>query len=471
MSARRKIEEALILMIRFKSFVIGLLLVLIFVFISIYAMVTLPYDQAIRMWNSIEYWQDYPKLAFPEWINAFSSKKLPVGTMIFDSREPKLGITKSRQTIAIGGGGMIATIKFSFEYEYDDFPSEIVMWFFINTTQPMLVKVTWIKPDGSQFIVYRNVLEKYQYYRVSGDLELMNRYKFYIIKKLRANITYDITPEIALFAKEDASILSKDTVTPLKGRYRVVIEASSADPNADIDVKLNIYGKVYGLLGTDDKRRDLWIGIMWGAPLALSFGVLASVLTAFLQMIIAATAAWYGGIVDHLISRINEIVMVIPFLPLLIMISYFYKFSIWTLLIVVVALSAFGGGIKTYRAMFLQVKEMPYIEAARAYGASNARIILRYMVPRVLPTIIPAIVLSVPSFVFLEAALAILGVGDPQAITWGKILDEAYTGGALYWGLYHWILAPSVCLMTISIGFALMGFTLDRIFNPRLRER
>jgi len=464
-------RELLSTLFRFKSFVVGLCLILLFVGFSAYAIVTIPYYEAIRMWNSIEYWQDYPKLALPEWINSFSPKKLPVGTIILDSRMQELGISKSVQQIEYGGKGVVINIKFVFNYEYDVFPSELAMWFFVNTTQPLLVQVVWIKPDGTEVPVYADKLGSYKYYRITGDSKFLSSFERELVKKLGAKPNYAMTSEIALFAKEDESILSKETVYPIKGRYRVEIRATSQDPNADLDVKLNIYGKVYGLVGTDRNRRDLWIGILWGAPLALSFGVLASVMTAFLQMIIAATAAWYGKWMDYLISRLNEIVMVIPFLPLLIMISYFYKFSIWTLLFVVVVLSIFGAGIKTYRAMFLQIREMSYIEAAQAYGASNARIIIRYMVPRVLPTIIPNIVLSVPSFVFLEAALAILGVGDPQAITWGKILDEAYSGGALYWGYYHWILAPSLCLVLISIGFALMGFTLDRVFNPRLRER
>ncbi len=465
-----RLRESIKILFRYKSFIIGLFMIMFFVILSIYAIVIIPYDKAIRMWNSIEYWEDYPKLALPAWINSFSSKKLPEGTIILDSRKTELGITKSVQRIEFGGVGTLININMRFTYEYEDFPSEIALWFYVNTTEPMLIIITWVKPDGTEVLVYREVLSSYQYYRLTGDLEFISRFEARLISKLGKKPNYQIPSEIALFAKEDETILDKETVTPLKGKYQVKIKARTGDPKANLDVKINIYGKVYGLLGTDDRRRDLLIGILWGAPLALSFGVLASVATVLLQMIIAAIAAWYGGWVDHLISRINEVVMIIPFLPLLIMISYFYKFSIWTLLIVVVALSMFGPGVKTYRAMFLQVREMPYIEAAQAYGASNARIILRYMVPKILPTIVPNIVLAVPSFVFLEAALAILGVGDPQAITWGKILDEAYTGGALYWGRYHWILAPSLCLVLISIGFALMGFTLDRVFNPRLRE-
>jgi len=147
----------------------------------------------------------------------------------------------------------------------------------------------------------------------------------------------------------------------------------------------------------------------------------------------------------------------------------FYSRSIWTLLGVTVVLSIFTGAIKTDRAIFLQVRESPYIEAAKAYGASGRRIIFRYMIPRIIPLLIPALVSAIPSYVFLEASLAVLGLGDPVLPTWGKVINDAFSNGALYKGYYYWILEPAVLLMITGLGFAMLGFALDRIFNPRLR--
>jgi peptide/nickel transport system permease protein len=161
--------------------------------------------------------------------------------------------------------------------------------------------------------------------------------------------------------------------------------------------------------------------------------------------------------------------MVLPFLAILIMIGTFYSRSIWTILGATVALSIFTGAILTDRAIFLQVKESPYIEAAKAYGASNMRIIFRYMIPRIIPLLIPSLVSAIPSYVFLEASLAVLGLGDPVLPTWGKVINDAFSNAALYKGFYYWILEPAVLLMITGLGFAMLGFALDRIFNPRLR--
>jgi len=152
------------------------------------------------------------------------------------------------------------------------------------------------------------------------------------------------------------------------------------------------------------------------------------------------------------------------------MVGTFYSRSIWLMLGVTILLSIFGGSIITYRSIFLQTKEASYIEAARAYGASSWRIIFSYLIPRMVPLLIPALVSSVPSFVFLEASLAVLGLGDPVLPTWGKIIDDAWADGALYQARYYWVLEPAVLLMITGLGFAMLGFALDRIFNPRLRE-
>jgi len=201
------------------------------------------------------------------------------------------------------------------------------------------------------------------------------------------------------------------------------------------------------------------------------FGLLAAVGTSLSQLVIAGVSTWYGGGVDTLIQRITEINLVLPFLPLLIMIGTFYSHSIFVILSAVILLSIFGQGIKTFRAVFLQVKESPYIEAARSYGASSPRIVFVYMIPRLIPLLIPQFIVLIPTYVFLEASLAILGLGDPTLPTWGKIIQDSQANGALFQGWYYWVLEPSVLLMITGLAFSVVGYGLDRVFNPRLREQ
>ena len=92
-----------------------------------------------------------------------------------------------------------------------------------------------------------------------------------------------------------------------------------------------------------------------------------------------------------------------------------------------------------------------------------------YLIPRIIPLLIPQMVTLIPTFVFLEASLAVLGLGDPVLPTWGKVITDAISNGALYQGQYYWILEPAVLLMLTGLAFAMLGFVLDRVFNPRLR--
>jgi peptide/nickel transport system permease protein len=263
--------------------------------------------------------------------------------------------------------------------------------------------------------------------------------------------------------------LFQDGSKLLQGKYELIIEGILFERGADLDARLVVYGRVHGWAGTDAERRDLSVALLWGTPIAIAFGLLAAVGTTVIALIISAFGSWFGGFLDAAIQRITEVNAMLPRLTFLIMIGIFYSRSIWVMLISIIVLSMFGLGIKTYRAIFLSLREAPYIEAARAYGAGNIRIIFRYMIPRVIPMLIPAFVTAIPEFVFLEASLAILGLGDPNLPTWGKLLFDAYSNEALFKGHYYWVLEPAAFLMITGMSFALVGFALDRIFNPRLR--
>jgi len=262
---------------------------------------------------------------------------------------------------------------------------------------------------------------------------------------------------------------TQEIPTPLAGTYNLRVEGITFEPGADIDGELVILGRVYGLMGSDFDQRDLTIPLMWGIPLALAFGLVGAVTTSLLSMIFAALSAWFGGWVDSLVQRLTEINLVLPTLAIAMTIYLLYSKSIWVILLVFVLLSIFGVGVKNYRAIFIQTREAPYIEAARAYGASNWRIISRYLVPRILPVLIPQLIILTPTFVFLEATLAYLGVQDPNFPSWGKVIINALNSEALQNGYYHWLLEPIGLLFLTGIAFALVGYSLDSILNPKLK--
>lgn len=433
---------------QYPSAIAGAVLITLLVVMAVYAIVAIPYGDAITLWRgSDNIWIETPRNVPPKWINAFRSEKLPETIALRTTEMPEM------KAIEGGDGFYEARIEHVFDYQYDTFPSEINLFF--ETQYEDIsphVEITWETPDGRRISLNEMSVRRTETYRMSQDDRLRRR--------LNGRAAH-----VGLFADPSA----QGDPVPLKGEYKLIIDGYLFEDGADIDSSLIVYGRVHGLAGTDHQRRDITVALLWGTPIALAFGLVAAVGTSLITLALAATGVWFGRWVDAVIRRITEVNMILPMLPILIMIGTFYSRSIWIILSAVVILSIFGASIMTFRAMFLQVKESGYIEAARAYGAGSARIIFRYMVPRVIPVLIPAFVVQIPNFVFLEASLAVLGLGDPVIPTWGKLLEDAYSNGALYMGHYYWVLQPAALLMLAGLGFSMLGFALDRVFNPRLR--
>ncbi len=440
---------------RYPSAIAGLAIIGLLLAVAIYAVVAIPYDEAVRLWRGgEEIWGGTPKLAHPAWTNWFRREKLPETLML----DTTLGDVP-KQVTPLKNGMSDVQISFAFDYPYAAFPQDISVVLTANSPgKPSHFAMEWHTPDGRTIRMGEFSVQGTETYRIAQDTRLQKRLK-------------GQAPEQGLFMPpaSSANLVADGQARAVPGRYDLLVTALTFDPAAQVDARFVLYGQVYGVAGTDHRRRDLSVALLWGTPIALAFGLLAALGTTVLTMVIAAIGSWFGGWVDNLIQRITEVNLILPFLPILIMIGTLYSRSIWLMLGAAILLSIFGGQIKTYRAIFLQVKESPYIEAAKAYGAGNRRIILRYLLPRIVPVLVPQLVSIIPTFVFLEASLAVLGLGDPVLPTWGKVIDDARANGAVFQGQYYWVLEPSLLLMIGGLAFAMVGFALDRVFNPRLR--
>ena len=440
---------------QYPSAIAGLAIIAAMVLFSIYTVIAIPYTVAVDKWRGGEgVWLENPRTAPPKWFNLFPGVNLPETITLGPAGESdEVSVQKERKVVSEEMTDVITT--FTFDYTADDFPQEISLFLTSEHEQKRpLVSLTWLTPDGREIRITDVTVEGPVTVRFSQEEGLERR-----LDGVRA--------EVGLFA-DPAS--PEDDPRPLKGTYQLAAAGLVFEDDADVDARLVVYGQVYGLAGTDHLRRDLTLALMWGMPVALAFGLLAAVGTSVSTLIVAAIGVWFGGIVDATIQRITEVNLILPVLPILIMVGLFYSRSIWVMLGVLVALSVFSSGIKTSRAIFLQIKESPYFEAARAYGAGNFRIIFLYLIPRIIPTLVPGFVVAIPSFVFVEATLAVLNLGDPLLPTWGKVLSDARVNDALYQGNYYWVLEPAALLLLSGLGFAMVGFALDRVFNPRLRD-
>jgi peptide/nickel transport system permease protein len=438
-------------LVGYPSAMVGGILIIILFGVGIYAPIAIPYQEAITLWRGgEEHWRQNPRNVPPLWYNWFTEEELPVSFQYFETDE-----NAARTDAPRPEGGAVSSITYTFDFQADKFPQELIVYFKTQYARSKpFVDLKWVTPDGREIPLASMGLAQSSTFRFSQD------------SRLKRSLG-GVNPTIALFADPESD---PEAPTPLKGTYTLVINGSTFEEGDQIlSTEFVMHGLVAGWFGTDNYRRDLGVAMLWGTPVALAFGTLASLGTSVLTMTIAAIGVWFGSWLDELIQRITEVNLVLPFLNILIMVGVFYSRSIWTMLGVTILLSIFGAAIKTYRAIFLQVRESPYIEAARAYGASHMRIVFRYLIPRIVPLLIPGLVLGIPTFVFLEATLAVLGLGDPVLPTWGKMINDGFNNAALYNGFYYWILQPAALLMFTGLAFAMVGFAMDRVFNPRLR--
>ncbi len=453
----------------------GKLGVAIIIFLIILSMAVPVYTSpgTIKKWNNPKAWVDYPKCAAPGWTDLFT-KKTYCRNMVFNPQD------FYKYSESIGGIYRVIYLIGVIEYNYDSFPN-IMDGFKIslitNSSENLLVNITLMRPDDLSATLWSDsIYVTGQTLPIVTELSAMDHdikkgTCTFIRRVTGENIDWKgVIPHIALFAKVDPNMNDPCKAEVLKGKYKLLIWAITYDPDADLDAKFIVYGSVYGLAGTDARGRDITIGILWGAPIALAFGLMASVILGFLHAIFGVMAGWFGGKIDEVIQRATEMLMIIPTMPILILISFLFRVNVWTLIAILVALNPLGGSTLTIRSMVLQIKEEQHILAALAYGSSNYRIMFKHIFPRILPYMVVGIVMSVPGYIFLEASLSILGLGEPTLPTWGKILSDAFNHRALYLGWWWWILIPAILIIITAFAFGLLGYSLDKIVNPRLRE-
>lgn len=223
-------------------------------------------------------------------------------------------------------------------------------------------------------------------------------------------------------------------------------------------------------LGTDDQGRSVLTLTIHGAKVSLLVGLTATAITMVIGSAIGLLAGYRGGSVDQLLMRITDWGLVIPWLVLAISLASIFGQSLFVI-ILVIGLTTWPSTARLVRAQALTIKERPYVERASALGASSWHLVTRHVLPNVMPVIMANTVLIVAIAILSETALSFLGLGDPFSISWGQILEQASNGGAATQGAWWWLGAPGVCIVLVVLAFTMIGFALDEIINPKIRER
>jgi peptide/nickel transport system permease protein len=450
---------------RKKIGIAGLLLLLFFVFMAIFAPWLTPYDPIANE-------RVADNFAMPQWVRVFPQyQKLPLTrrtSLDWSVKTPSPYVISWGRNVSLAYQPKRAEsvdIQFNSSITYtDEIPPNTFFFDFtwsINKDQDVDYSIKFFAVNtmnrSQTFLLYvnnDNVAKGENTHIDSVDPILMYR--------------LGLSPGVDILG---------NVVFPSKGDYEFILDLylKAQSPSAALnfnfgDASFVTLGRVHGILGTDNAGADIFSQIVWGARISLMIGIIAAVISTVIGLAVGVATGYLGGIVDEAMMRIVDILLCLPILPLLLTLVFLFGKNVFYI-ILFVAIFGWQGLSRIVRSQVLSLRESSFIECARASGGSKSYIMIKHLVPNVLPVAFASLILSVPAAILFEASLSFLGFGDPRAATWGKILHQGFGFGGFSHLAWWWILPPGVCITGLCLSFVFMGHAIDEVVNPRLRRR
>lgn len=223
-------------------------------------------------------------------------------------------------------------------------------------------------------------------------------------------------------------------------------------------------------LGTTSSAFPIFSRLVFATRVAWIAGLLTAFMVGGIGTLAGMTAGYYGGHVENAIMRLVDIAYGVPFLPMaIVLIMLFEGTSIWAI-IIVISIILWRNTARVIRSEVISIKEQPMIDAAKASGASDFRIIAYHILPKVLPTTVLYSVFAIGWAIISEAGLSFIGFGDPELISWGKMLNSAYARNALQADLWLWIFPPGICIVLFVLFAYFVAQGIEEVVNPQLRS-
>jgi len=222
-------------------------------------------------------------------------------------------------------------------------------------------------------------------------------------------------------------------------------------------------------LGTNDIGQDIFSELVYGTRISLFVGFLAAFISVVIGTLVGLFSGYMRGATDEVLMGLTDIILIIPALPLMIILAAHTSPSIWNI-ILVVGLLWWCSTARVVRSRVLQLREMPFVEAARSLGAGDLYIVFHHVLPNTLQVILAKFILAVAGAMLTEASLSFLGLGDPLQKSWGMMLNYAFSRGGFINGYWWWYLPPGICISLAVLSFVLIGFGLEDRERAGLRS-
>ena len=226
-------------------------------------------------------------------------------------------------------------------------------------------------------------------------------------------------------------------------------------------------GRATYLLGTDEQGRDVFSALMYGARISLMVGFVATAISLIIGIVLGAISGFYGGATDSVVMRLTDVFLAFPYILLAILLISLMGMGLGPVL-VAIGILGWTTIARVFRSSILSVKQNDYVEAARAMGASDLRIMARHILPNALAPIIVYATMSIGGVILTEAALSFLGVGiQPPTPSWGRMLNDAQSYIITQPALFIW---PGLAIILTVLAFVLLGDGLRDALDVKVSE-
>jgi peptide/nickel transport system permease protein len=223
-------------------------------------------------------------------------------------------------------------------------------------------------------------------------------------------------------------------------------------------------------LGTDQPGRSVLLLTIWGARPSMAIGVISTAVTIAIGAVIGLLAGHFGGIAGRVLMAVTDWFIALPVLPLAISLAVVLGQGDASITIAIAATS-WSSTARIVRAQTLAVEARPFVERAHALGAGHRQVMLRQILPNVMPLILVSSTLTVAGAILSETTLQFLGLGNPTDVSWGTMLNQAFQQGAVTAGAWWYLLPPGIAILIVTLGFTLTGRAIEDVLNPRAGTR
>jgi peptide/nickel transport system permease protein len=222
-------------------------------------------------------------------------------------------------------------------------------------------------------------------------------------------------------------------------------------------------------LGTTGNGQDIFSQLIWGTRESLAIALVAGLVATILSLAVGVSAAYLGGLTDHVLNLVTDVFLVVPTLPLMIVIAAYAKGGGLGVLILVIVITGWSYGARQLRSQALSLRNREFLDAARVRGERSVYIIGLEILPTMTSLIVANFLGAALYAVLAAAGLQFLGLGNPTDMSWGTMLFWAENNGALNAGSPLWAITPGLCIALLGAAFALLNYAFDEISNPALR--